>query len=469
MNVQRFFGTTTREALAQVRARLGDDALILRNRSVDGGIEILAASGDDLGADSVATGNAPPPASPHAAQDAPDAGRRPAPTTPRRRAAAPVPPAMSTLSFENYARQRASGRGVDSIAGGLREAPANRVGMAGADDPAPLRLDGHGEQATVQASQHLVDELRLMRSYISQQFSALSWVDGVRRTPVQAALLRRLIAAGFSARLSRLLVSRLPADHDDDEALVWLHAALARNLRCNAWPAGIPADGGVFALVGPTGVGKTTTAAKIAAHFALRHGIESVGLVTMDAYRIAARDQLEAFGRLIGLPVLAARDAGELRRHLDTLADRPLVLVDTAGIGQRDERVGGTIEGLAENGVQRLLVLAASAQEDALEEVIEAYRGRDAAGIVLSKVDETPRLGGALDALVRHRLPLVGVADGQRVPEDWHGPDAASLVATALEPRVHDDFLLDDTELVMLMQRIDGIGNDPSRSGAAHG
>ncbi|MFA7505398.1 MAG: flagellar biosynthesis protein FlhF [Burkholderiaceae bacterium] len=453
MRTQRFFGATAREALARVKASLGEDAVILRNRRIDGGVEILASADigwghDESDAASVPAGH--PPAQPEPAGPAADS-RRPA-----------RPPEMSTVSFERYARQR--GRPADaasSLADPVSDAPA-------AAPVAALRVDGHGEQATAQASQHLVDELRRMRAYISQQFSALSWVDGVRRSPVQAKLLRLLIDAGFSARLSRLLVSRVPADYDDDEALVWLHSALARNLRCATSLNGPLAEGGVFALVGPTGVGKTTTTAKIAARFALRHGVQSVGLITMDAYRIAAQDQLRAFGQLIGVPVLAAHDADELGRHLATLADRRLVLVDTAGVGQRDERVAACLGMLADKGVQPLLVLAATAQEGALEEVIRAYRAREAAGVVLSKIDEAPRLGGAIDALVRHRLQLVGVADGQRVPEDWHEADAASLVATGLEPRVHEDFVLDDTELIMLMQRIDGIGGDPFAREALH-
>ncbi len=480
MRTHRFFGATAREALARVKASLGEDAVILRNRRIDGGVEILAtadggwAGDDDEGFESVApraTGIAVPPRGP--AKDA-------------------RPPAMSTVSFERYAQERRRPAEERTAAHAPRQAasraahhasnpadpraathatatpPAPERAAAMPDPVAPLRVEGHGEQALAEANQHLVEELRRMRSYISQQFSALSWVDGVRRSPVQAQLLRRLIAAGFSARLSRLLVSRVPADYDDDEALVWLHSALARNLRCGSSTAGPLAEGGVFGLVGPTGVGKTTTTAKIAARFALRHGVQSVGLVTMDAYRIAAQDQLRAFGQLIGVPVLAAHDAEELGRHLATLADRRLVLVDTAGVGQRDQRVATSLETLAVNGVRPLLVLAATAQEGAIEEVIDAYHAREAAGVVLSKIDEAPRLGGAIDALVRHRLQLLGVADGQRVPEDWQEPDAAGLVATALEPRVHDDFVLDDTELTMLMQRIDGIGDAQSEREAAH-
>ncbi|MEB2317807.1 MAG: flagellar biosynthesis protein FlhF [Pseudomonadota bacterium] len=459
MRTQRFFGATAREALARVKTSLGEDAVILRNRRVDGGVEILATTDADWSQDEAMAPSGP---TRHASADAPPPARGTAAAGSRKAAR---PPEMSTVSFERYAQERSR--------------PAQAPSMEGVSKPvdpqprqpepvAPLRIDGHGEQATALANQHLVDELRRMRAYISQQFSALSWVDGVRRSPVQAQLLRLLIGAGFSARLSRLLVSRVPGDYDDDEALVWLHAALARNLRCAAWTDGPLADGGVFAMVGPTGVGKTTTTAKIAARFALRHGVQSVGLITMDAYRIAAQDQLRAFGELIGVPVLAAHDADELGRHLATLADRRLVLVDTAGVGQRDERVAANLDMLADKGVRPLLVLAATAQEGALEEVIEAYRGRDAAGVVLSKIDEAPRLGGAIDALVRHRLQVVGMADGQRVPEDWHEADAAGLVATALEPRMHDDFVLDDTELTMLMQRIDGMGADAPAREALH-
>ncbi len=459
MRTQRFFGATAREALARVKASLGEDAVILRNRRVDGGVEILATADNHWSRDEDESTDVP-------------VGHVPGAEAPAARSAGTGrdarPPAMSTVSFQRYAQERRRPAEAPAGASAAAMPPRPWQGEAAPEPLAALRAEGHGEQAMAEANQHLVDELRRMRSYISQQFSALSWVDGVRRSPVQAQLLRRLIAAGFSARLSRLLVSRVPADYDDDEALVWLHAALARNLRCGPWTSGPLADGGVFALVGPTGVGKTTTTAKIAARFALRHGVQSVGLVTMDAYRIAAQDQLRAFGQLIGVPVLAAHDADELGRHLAALADRRLVLVDTAGVGQRDERVAASLAMLAGNGVRPLLVLAATAQEGALEEVIDAYRAREAAGVVLSKIDEAPRLGGAVDALVRHRLQLVGVADGQRVPEDWHEADATSLVATALEPRVHDDFVLDDTELTMLMQRIDGIGNGAGVRETAH-
>lgn len=456
MRTQRFFGATAREALARVKASLGEDAVILRNRRVDGGVEILATTDTDWSQDEALAPNGP---ARHTSPDALSPARGTAAAGSRKAAR---PPEMSTVSFERYAQERNRPGQAPSIEDAPQSAGPQPAPVA------PLRMDGHGEQATAQANQHLVDELRRMRAYISQQFSALSWVDGVRRSPVQAQLLRLLIGAGFSARLSRLLVSRVPGDYDDDEALVWLHAALSRNLRCAAWTDGPLADGGVFAMVGPTGVGKTTTTAKIAARFALRHGVQSVGLITMDAYRIAAQDQLRAFGQLIGVPVLAAHDADELGRHLATLADRRLVLVDTAGVGQRDERVAANLDMLAGKGVRPLLVLAATAQEGALEEVIEAYRGREAAGVVLSKIDEAPRLGGAIDALVRHRLQVVGMADGQRVPEDWHEADAAALVATALEPRMHDDFVLDDTELTMLMQRIDGMGADAPAREALH-
>lgn len=471
MKTQRFFGTSAREALARVKASLGEDAIILRNRKTAGGVEILAAADTDWTEPEPAAQDREPGSGATGAQPR-DVPVQADGSVHIAAAAAAAPPAMSTIEFQRFAAERqaqlAAGR-----AGAAPAAAQVASTLPVATEPRPCASVGSSvgvsnqqpASARLAIDNHAVrDELRRMRSFISQQFSALSWVDGVRRSPVQAQLLRRLITAGFSARLSRLLVTRVPADYDDDEALVWLHAALARNVRCANWIGGPFAAGGVYALVGPTGVGKTTTAAKIAAHFALRHGAEAVGLVTMDTYRVAAQHQLETFGGLIGVPVLSARDSDELARHLEALADRRLVLVDTAGISQRDDRVASALDVLAIRGVQSLLVLAASAQDSAIEEIIDAYRGREAAGVVLSKVDEAPRLGGVIDAVVRHRLQISGVADGQRVPEDWHEGDAASLVASALEPRVTDDFLLDDTELTMLMQRIDSVVLDrPSR------
>jgi flagellar biosynthesis protein FlhF len=189
----------------------------------------------------------------------------------------------------------------------------------------------------------------------------------------------------------------------------------------------------VYALVGPTGVGKTTTVAKIAAECALRFGPEQVALVTTDTYRIGAIDQLGIYGRILSAPVFAIRDETDLRQTLANLRARRLVLIDTIGMSQRDQRLAEQVALLAGAGrpVHRVLLLPAVAQPSVLDDVVRAYRGAALAGCILTKVDEAPSLGGALDALLRHRLTLHYVANGQRVPEDLHRPSPLYLVERA--------------------------------------
>jgi flagellar biosynthesis protein FlhF len=314
--------------------------------------------------------------------------------------------------------------------------------------------------------QRMVYELRKMRSFISQQFSALAWVDGVRRTPEQAALLRLMIEGGFSARLARVLVGRLPDNLTSESAHGWLQQSLVRNLRCACFDDGLLERGGVFALVGPTGVGKTTSAAKLAARFAARHGADAVGLISADAYRIAGQDQLIRYGRMIGAAVHTARDAEDLGVQLDRLQDKALVLIDTAGLGQRDPRVSGLLTDLSQGAVQRLMVVSASAQAEVLDETLDAYRAEQAAGIVLTKTDEACLLGGALDVLIRQRLPLLAVGTGQRVPEDWASPDPDALINQALSMAGRAGQDLNDIELTMLMQRVESQANGPLNQGA---
>lgn len=276
----------------------------------------------------------------------------------------------------------------------------------------------------------------------------------MRKRPVQARLLRWLLRAGFSPSLSRTLMGRLPDDVDETQAQRWLHEALRQELPCITTAQTIFDEGGVFALLGPTGVGKTTTAAKIAAQFALRNGVQSVGLITADVYRVGAQDQLRTFGRLLGVPVHVAHDVAGLTDFLQLFMNRKLVLIDTAGVGQRDERVGELLAALSSTRVRRVVVIDAAMQAEAIDEVATVYQADQAAGVVLSKVDEAVQLGGALDCLIRRRLELQGVADGQRVPEDWHRPDIGTLVQRALASAGDarpTPFDFDDAELAMLM------------------
>ncbi len=486
MNVKRYFARTAREAMARVRAELGEDAIVLKNRPVDGGVEILALAGAELEASSERASAAPARETPAAVPN----GR-----------GAPAAPAMSTVHFENYVRERQQRRLADEqearadSAGRVAssQAPASLAPSwdafdapatpAARPDPAPVPepsprpgranatparersapeapaahalapqpLDARDDRIDAQL---LMAELREMRGALSDQLESLSWFEGVRRRPGQSRMLRRLLQAGFSPSLARTLANHLPADFGEDDAERWMREALVRNLRIDSPEQTIFDSGGTYALLGPTGVGKTTTAAKIAAQFALKHGAQSVGLITADVYRIGAQDQLRTFGRLLGVPVHVAHDVSTLADFLQMYMNRKLVLIDTAGVAQRDERVGELLAALSSAQVRKVLVLNAASQAEAIDETIEAYQGRNAAGVVLSKVDEAVRLGGALDCLIRHRLTLQGVANGQRVPEDWHRPEPRMLVDRALSGGASQacaSFAFEEAELAMLL------------------
>ena len=271
--------------------------------------------------------------------------------------------------------------------------------------------------------------------------SGMGWFEATRRRPGQMRLLRNLLGCHFSPLLARTLVELLPSDYADAQADEWLRQMLMRALAGVNQGVGLTLGedrtlfdaGGVFALIGPTGVGKTTSIAKIAAHHVLRHGPRSLALITADVYRIGAQEQLRAFGRMLGVPVQVAQDREVLQRLLKEHEGCRLVLIDTAGIGQRDDRVGQLTSALEVSQVRRVLVMNAAAQPGSLEEVLGAFGARDTAGVLLSKVDEAVGLGACLDALVRHRLPLLGYADGQRVPEDYHAVNFGRLVEMALD------------------------------------
>lgn len=425
MNVRRYVAPTAREALAQVRAELGADAVVLRNRPTPEGVEILAMP------DAADPGQVPPAA-----------GTEPAAAT------------MSTVNFEAYVRDRQARRQQTVPPEAAAPAPVTPAPAAAPPDLPAVRQPAAPGGADAADAAALMSELRAMRGFLSEQIESMNWFEDVRRRPAQSRMLRLLLQAGFSASLSRRLIGHLPADFDDAEAQDWLRGELRGALRAAAPEQSVFDAGGVFALLGPTGVGKTTTAAKIAAQFALKHGAGSVGLITADVYRIGAQDQLRTFGRLLGVPVHVAHDVAGLADFLQLFMNRKLVLIDTAGVGQRDPRVGELLSALSTTEVRKVLVINAAMQAEAIDEVADAYQVQQAAGVVLSKVDEAVQLGGALDCLIRRRVELQGVANGQRVPEDWHRPDADALVERALECARSPQptpFSFDEAELAMLM------------------
>ena len=296
--------------------------------------------------------------------------------------------------------------------------------------------------------QDMMNELRSMKGMIEERFGALAFMEKLQRQPAQARLTQKLIDCGFSPALIRKLAEGMGPDVTDEMA--WAASVLERNLQSADREPPLEDQGGVYALVGATGVGKTTTTAKLAAAFATRYGASHLGLITLDAYRVGAHEQLRAYGRILGVPVHTAHDRASLEDLLDLLSAKKMVLIDTAGMAQRDTRTRELLDMLGHRSIHKLLVVNSAAQGETIEDVLISYRANTCRGVVLSKMDEAVKLGPALDALIRHKLTVLGVANGQRVPEDWHRLSSSALMHRALRPTIATAYRMDSSEVNLI-------------------
>ncbi len=294
-----------------------------------------------------------------------------------------------------------------------------------------LAVPADHASADTAGSSRILAELSRLRGLLQNQLAGFAWGAARRRDPARVAVMQALFAAGFGSLLARSLAARMPRNLDDEAARRWLRQVLIRNLPCLQREEDPMARGGRYALVGSTGSGKTTTLAKLAARGVDRHGAAQVALVAADGYRIGAAAQLRVYADLLGVSLHVAEDRSQLAMLLPQLAARKLVLIDTAGFAPSDPR---TLESHALDalGVRRLAVIAAGQQGAAIEQAMTRF-GRGAAACILTKLDEAPQPGAALDSLIRHRLPLAYVSGGQRVPEDLHAPIASYLIDRALK------------------------------------
>ena len=279
-------------------------------------------------------------------------------------------------------------------------------------------------------------ELSRVRAMLQNQLAGFAWSAEKRRHPVRVHVMQRVLAAGFSPKLARHLASALPKSHSVEQADAWLRLVMIRNLRvqpADEMPGLMP---GVWALVGPTGHGKTTTLAKLAAQAALKHGQDKVALISMDAYRIGAQQQLESYARMMGVGFYALNDASELSQVLEEASrERDCILIDSAGFAPNDARFAAQIVALKSANAACLLTLSASTQGGLAEGIIQCVPSGVIEGVMLTKLDEGGLCGPLLDCLMRYRLKLTALCSGQRVPEDIHAAQAAYIVDRALRAR----------------------------------
>ncbi|MEM5318341.1 flagellar biosynthesis protein FlhF [Paraburkholderia sp. JHI869] len=305
----------------------------------------------------------------------------------------------------------------------------------------------------------VMNELASMRGMMEEQFAGLLWGERQRRSPVQGALTKQLFAAGFSAQLVKMMIDRLPEVETEEAGMEWLQSVLESNLPVLEDEEALMERGGVFALMGPTGVGKTTTTAKLAARCVMRFGASKVALLTTDSYRIGGHEQLRIFGKILGVSVHAVRDGADLQLALTELKNKHIVLIDTIGMSQRDRAVADQIAMLCGAGrpVRRLLLLSATNHGDTLNEVVQAYQSENAplTGCILTKLDEATNLGSALDTVLRYKLPVHYVSTGQKVPENLYVATRRFLIRSAFcIPRESSPFVPHEDDIPALLSAL---------------
>ena len=500
MNCKRFTARTSREALTLVRQAFGEDAVVLSTKPCAEGVEVLAMAPEGMAHIEQISASAPKVSAPAVKQTPPARKGKGLAERIEPEIAAPVEDdvrklSMSTLSFQDFVRERMLKRRQEAmsevsrfpddavdmpIIGSYTEVPpappqavAQPVPQPVAAAPLQQRMSAptaavqppkpaiavpvlHDTPAAEPAApvatrrdqEEMIRELRQVKGLIEERFGALAFMEKLQRQPAQARLTQKLLDAGFSPALIRKLAEAMP--HEVSDEMSWAASVLERNILTGEVDGALEDQGGVYAMVGATGVGKTTSTAKIAAAFAAKYGAGNLGLITLDAYRLGAHEQLRAYGRILGVPVHTAHDRASLEDLLELLAGKKMVLIDTAGMAQRDSRTRELLDMLQHRAIKRLLVVNAASQGETIEDVLVAYRAASCAGVVLSKLDEAVKLGPALDALIRHKLKVVGVANGQRVPEDWHRLSANALTHRALRGGGSSAYKLDSGDVNLI-------------------
>lgn len=434
MKVKRFIADDMRTALKQVKEDMGPDAVILSNRKIGDQTEILVAEDYDEQLINQALDQ----------------------TMNQSRAAADVYSGQPYSAAQNQPASVAAS--VSSSAGVSEKVEKTQAPQADSLQATEIYNDSLPEETHQAAGlfqppvvnndfSSMRDELKSLKAMIENQQALSEWGQLSQKHPLRVTLYKRLTEMGLSQDVCKYLVKGLDENQDVEHSL---QAALKQLVhQISVVDDDILNRGGVYAMVGPTGVGKTTTIAKLAARFAMRHGQKHVALVSTDNYRIGAHEQLLTYGRLLGVPVHTVNNAQELQQLLHTLYDKKLVLIDTAGMSQRDVRLSEQFVHLSgqQSLIKSYLVLSANSQLPTLNEVVKSFKKANLAGCILTKVDEAVSLGGVLSTMIKHHLPAAYVSNGQRVPEDLQPARARDLVDDMIKhaknhrERTDDDFM----------------------------
>lgn len=453
MKIKRFVAKDMRTALAEVKEFLGPDAIILSNKKVAGGIELVAA--------------VDPEATPAKASRSEEHSKPVAVTTGSQlnirvdddepEPDAPADSLRALLARQMIKQQKAQAEPATVSdkkltprpTADLQQSPLlakNRAAVTperqnSVTAPTAIADFSKLQQQQMQMMQQQFDTMRQemssMKQLLQHQVSGLMWQDLARREPVRALVIEKLSALGLTEAMADQLACFMPEDIADADAWDCALELLAGQLTTTN--DDLLRRGGVVALVGPTGVGKTTTVAKLAAQFARLHGADQVALITTDTFRIGAFEQLATFGRIIGCPVKQAKDHEELAVLLTQLQQRKLILIDTAGMSQRDVRLAEKLSALMHNSrvkIRSYLVLSATSQARVMQETVEHFKRITLSGCIFTKLDECLSLGEIINIAIQNALPVSYLTNGQRVPEDIEAAQAKAMVMQAEQLRL---------------------------------
>lgn len=405
MKIRRFFGKDMRDALNQIKEELGGDAVIMSNKKIADGVEIVAAY-----------------------------DKEPVPEVKLKQKVAQNgqgnTPSLSEIIGDSGPDSLRALLEKQSKAASLSTSPETPIPTVKQSEP----QTDVSANSTVGGSaiDDIRQELQSLRNVLQFQVSGLLTQQNRKRHPMQGYLIARLEQMGINTELAEEVVSYAPEDADERQAWVFLLKLLANRLSTTG--NAILNETGVVALVGPTGTGKTTTIAKLAARYAQKYGAEHVALVTIDTYRIAAYEQLATYGKIIGCAVKKAQNETDLADILYQFRNKRLVLVDTAGFGQRDSRLIKQLDTLNQHScanIKKYLVMQANAQYQVMEKTIAAYQKISLQGCIFTKLDECYSLGEAISVAVVHGLSVGYLTDGQKVPEDLKVADSKYMISTA--------------------------------------
>ncbi|MHC8342959.1 flagellar biosynthesis protein FlhF [Pseudomonas sp. RT6P73] len=422
MQVKRFFAADMRQAMKLVRDELGADAAIIGNRRIAGGVELTAALDYKLSALAPRVPN----------MELEDELRKTQSRIVTAQAELSLRGEGETEGDNTTNRQLFAGLPLTAAEPLIEPTYAEPRRSAAAPAPAAGGVDPR-------AFDSMRFELNSLRELMEVQLGSLAWNQLQGSRPAQANLWRRLQRIGLSGPLSRDLLAMITDIEEPRQAWRMLLAHLARMI---VTPEVEPLEeGGVIAMVGPAGMGKTTTLAKLAARYVLKYGAQNIALVSMDSYRIGAQEQLKTLGRILNVSVTHVDPGQSLVQALDPLLRKRVVLIDTAGLQASDPALRMQLESLAGRGIKskNYLVLATTSQKQVLTAAYHSYKRCGLAGCILTKLDETASLGEVLSLAISHELPVAYLTDGPRIPDDLHLPRRHQLVSRAVSVQMQEE------------------------------